>query len=60
MEKKPAGVEEKGGGEKDTWRPELVAAMDPGLVPNKARNVKATDPRAVSQLHLGGSGERSR
>lgn len=55
MEKKPAGVGEKGGG--DTWRPELVEAMDPVLVPNKARNFKATDPGdRVFQLHLSGKG----
>lgn len=58
MEKKPAGMGEKGRREKkDTWRPELVAAMDPVLVPNKARNFKATDPGdRVFQLHLGGRG----
>lgn len=45
--------EEGEGEEKDTWRPELVAAMNPALVPNKARNFKATDPGdRIFQLHL--------
>lgn len=45
----------KGGGEKDTWRPELVAAVvNPVLVPNKARDFKATDPGdRVFQLYPG-------
>lgn len=38
------GGEEGEEEEKDTWRPELVAPMNPALVPNKARNFKATDP----------------
>lgn len=55
-EKKPAGMGgRKGGGEKDTWRPELVATVvNPVLVPNKARDFKATDPRdRVFQLYPG-------
>lgn len=53
-EKKPAGMGgRREGEEKDTWRPELVAAMNPALVPNKARNFKATDPGdRIFQLHL--------
>lgn len=55
MRKKPVGVGgRRGGGRKRHVETELVAAMNPALVPNKARDFKATDPGdRVFQLYPG-------